>query len=61
MKILAINLNTKKVKTYKSARAVSRALSGVGTDTLHSTISNRCNSGGGYVKNTWVQYTNISY
>ena len=43
------------VKEYNSLRAASRALSGVGSDHLRMTISRRCNTGGGYVGNVWVE------
>lgn len=49
---------TKGVRVYKSERALSRVLSGNGTDSLHSTINRRATAGGGFVGDTWVQYTN---
>ena len=45
-------------KAYSSARAASRALSGTGSDSLKNTIIRRCDDGGGFIGDTWVQYTN---
>lgn len=45
-------------KIYSSARAASRALSGIGTDSLRNTIVRRIDDGGGYVGNVWVENTN---
>lgn len=42
---------------YKSVSATSRALSGIGADTLRHTIADRCVEGGGYVGANYVQYT----
>lgn len=55
-KILAIGPNGG-FTTYASAAALSRALSGNGTDARRSTISRRVNAGGGYVGNVFVQRT----
>lgn len=44
-------------KVYRSLRSASRALSGIGSDSLRSTITNRCDQGGGFVGDVWVQYT----
>ena len=45
-------------KVYTSLRATSRALSGIGSDKLRRTITRRCESGGGFVGDVWVEYTN---
>ena len=44
------------VRKFASTRAAARALSGNGSEALRTTIARRCSKGGGYVKNTWVQY-----
>lgn len=45
-------------KVYSSLRAASRALSGLGTDSLRSTITRRVDDGGGFVGGVWVESTN---
>lgn len=45
-------------KVYSSLRAASRALSGLGTDSLRSTITRRIDDGGGFVGGVWVESTN---
>ena len=42
--------------TYSSATNASRALSGTGSTGKAATITRRCNDGGGYIGNTWVQF-----
>lgn len=54
--VLAIT-PTRQVRVFKSLRAASRALSGNGTDAVRSTITRRCDLGGGYIGNNWVQYS----
>ena len=44
---------------YTSLSAASRVLSGDGSDRLRSTITNRVRNGGGYVGETWVQFTTV--
>lgn len=51
---------TRQARVYKSLRAASRALSGTGTDSVRSTITRRCDQGGGYIGKNWVQYTTFS-
>jgi len=45
------------IQTYHSLSNASRALSGYGDDSKRATITRRCNDGGGYVGNVWVQYS----
>ena len=59
--ILTINTTTGKAHLYSSLRKASRALSGVGTDGKRSTITRRCNAGGGNVGDVYVQFTNLSH
>lgn len=40
---------------YSSLRAVSRVLSGDGSDSARRTIARRVNDGGGFVGEVWVQ------
>jgi hypothetical protein len=54
--VLTIGPN-KVAKTYSSVRATSRVLSGNGTDSRRGAIANRCDNGGGFVGEVWVQYT----
>jgi hypothetical protein len=49
----------RKAVVYKSLRAASRALSGNGTDARRNAITNRCEQGGGFIGNNWVQYTTL--
>ena len=44
------------VQIYPSISSTSRALSGFGDDSKRATITRRCDSGGGFVGNVWVQY-----
>lgn len=55
-RVLAIGPN-QGLRVYQSATALSRALSGNGTDTRRSTISRRLAQGGGFVGNVFVQRT----
>ena len=56
--VLAIS-PSKQARVYSSVRAASRVLSGTGTDRRRNTVTRRCDEGGGYVGNVWVQYTNM--
>ncbi len=47
------------VRLFRSIRALSRQLSGNGSDNLRTTISNRLKEGGGYVKGVWVSPVKI--
>lgn len=42
------------VRFYSNASALSRALSGYGTDSRRKTISRRLAQGGGFVGKVWV-------
>ena len=55
-RILAIGPNGG-FTTYSSTAALSRALSGNGSDSVRSTISRRLATGGGFVGNVFVQRT----
>ena len=43
-------------KTYTSAAATSRVLSGTGSSNLRSSISRAANAGGGYINGTLVKF-----
>lgn len=57
-RILAIGPNGG-FTTYTNASALSRALSGNGTESRRNTISRRLATGGGYVGNVYVQRTSF--
>lgn len=57
-RILAVS-PSRVATVYQNATTASRVLSGVGSDGRRHTITRRCDQGGGYVGNTWVQYTNL--
>lgn len=44
---------------YTSLRAVSRVLSGDGSDSVRSTVTRRVDQGGGFVGGVWVQLSDI--
>lgn len=58
LKVLTIGRNGG-VAAYGSLRSASRALSGDGSDSVRSTITRRCDDGGGFVNGVWVQFTTI--
>ena len=57
-KILTVGPNSG-AKAYRSLRAATRALSGLGTDGIRGKITRRAYDGGGYVGNVWVQLTTL--
>ena len=58
VKVLTISSRGTPV-AYTSLSAASRVLSGNGSDTLRRTITRRAEQGGGYIGDTWVQFTTI--
>ena len=49
-----------KATRYCSQRAVSRVLTGDGSDNLRSTVKRRLDAGGGFIGRVWVQNSEIS-
>ncbi len=48
-----------KATRYCSQRAVSRVLTGDGSDTLRGTVKRRLDAGGGFIGRVWVQSSEI--
>ena len=58
VRVLTINTRTGNPVIYQSMSAASRVLSGNGdSDNLRRQISRRCENGGGYIGDVWVQFT----
>ncbi len=49
-----------KATRYCSQRAVSRVLTGDGSDNLRSTVKRRLDAGGGFIGRVWVQNSEIT-
>lgn len=55
-KPVTVTSSTGTSTTYRSVRATSRVLSGLGLDFKKDAISRRCRSGGGVVNGTFVKF-----